>query len=61
MGSGIAESIEPYREEALMCAGKLRQFARSNKELKGRNAELKGKLEGALRDQRRLVVEVHHK
>ncbi len=44
-----------------MCAGKLRQFARSNKELKGRNAELKGKLEGALRDQRRLVVEVHHK
>ena len=44
--------------EVSMCAGKLRQFARSNKELKGRNAELKSKLEGALRDQRRLVVEV---
>ncbi len=41
-----------------MTAGKLRHFARSSRELKGRNAELKGKLEGALRDQRRLVVEV---
>ena len=39
-------------------AGKLRDFTRSNRELKGKNAELKGRLEGALRDQRRLVMEV---
>ena len=38
--------------------GKLRDFARSNRELKGKNAELKGRLEGALRDQRHLVMQV---
>ena len=47
-----------WHTEALTSAGKLRQSARSNRELKGRNAELKSKLEGALRDQRRLAVEV---
>ena len=39
-------------------AGKLRDLLRSNRELKSSNAELKGRLEGALRDQRRLVMEV---
>lgn len=47
-----------WRIEAAISAGKLRQSSRSNRELKGRNDELKSKLEGALRDQRRLVVEV---
>ncbi|CAK0734179.1 hypothetical protein CVIRNUC_000394 [Coccomyxa viridis] len=43
---------------AVETRSKLRDFARSNRELKGKNAELKGRLEGALRDQRHLVMQV---
>ena len=50
------QKSQPYR--CVWTAGKLRQFARSNRDLKGRNGELKSKLEEALRDQRRLVMEV---
>ena len=46
------------RSHSRSIAGKLRDFVRSNRELKGKNGELKGQLEGALRDQRRLVMEV---
>lgn len=46
---------------AALHVDKLRELARTNRELKGKNAEQKERLEGALRDQRRLVVEVRPK
>jgi hypothetical protein len=59
-GTILSDSLACASHAALH-VDKLRELARTNKELESKDAERKKRLEGALRDQRRLVVEVRPK